>query len=66
MAASVVNLILTEFAQCHLRDHLEDGSPQPGLLTPAADAGNVRGKGNLPKTRCYMLSLVGGAQTVFS
>lgn len=29
---SLKYLILTEFAQCHVRDHLEDGTPQAGLL----------------------------------
>lgn len=32
-----VYLILTEFAQCHVRDHLEDGTPESGLVPSAVD-----------------------------
>lgn len=37
--------VLTEFAQCHVRRHLDDGTPQSGLLFHT-----VRGNGNLTDT----------------
>ena len=43
------DVILTEFTQLHVRDHLEDGTPQSGLLPSAADTDTMRGKGTLPK-----------------
>lgn len=34
----VIGELLTEFAQGHVRDHLNDGTPQAGLLSSAVDA----------------------------
>lgn len=57
-----VYLILTEFAQCHVRDHLEDGTPESGLVPSAVDTDTMRGKGNLPEVD--VTSLLGEAQAV--
>lgn len=47
--------VLTEFAQCHVRRHLDDGTPQSGLFFHT-----VRGNGNLTDTS----SKLGSGRTV--
>lgn len=49
----VVYFVLTELAQGHVRDHLEQRTPQAGRLPSAVDTDAPRRKGNLPSTGVF-------------